>query len=60
MQQLTTQTKSTDAKAVQLFEQYSSLLKALEEKEAERSALLDQIKASSQEIKSSKEELGIL
>lgn len=59
MQNLTTQAKAADAKAVQLFEQYSSLLKALEDKEAERNTLLDQIKAATQEAKVSKEDLGI-
>jgi hypothetical protein len=60
MQHLTVQAKASDAKAVQLFEQYSSLLKALEDKEAERNSLLDQIKVANQETRVSREDLGIL
>jgi len=57
MQHLSAQAKVSDQKAVQLYEQYSSLLKALEEKEVERDNLLEQIKTTTQEGKSSKEDL---
>lgn len=57
MQQLASQMKASDSKAVQLFEQYSSLLKALEEKEVERNFLLDQVKVSSQAAKEVKDDL---
>lgn len=60
MQQLASQMKASDTKAAQLFEQYSSLLKALEDKELERNLLLDQVKVSNQAVKESKEDLGIL
>lgn len=59
MQQLASQMKASDTKAAQLFEQYSSLLKALEDKELERNLLLDQVKVSNQAVKESKEDLGI-
>ena len=59
IEHITTQAKASDSKAVQLYEQYSSLLKALEDKEAERNELLDKIKAADQETKTSKEDLGI-
>lgn len=59
IQQLTAQTKASDAKAVQLFEQYSTLLKVIEEKEGERNALLEQIKTSNLEIQTGKDDMGI-
>jgi hypothetical protein len=60
MQHLTVEVKASDAKAVQLFEQRSSLLKALEDKEAERNFLLERIKVANQETRLCREDLGIL
>ena len=60
IQQLTNQTKAADAKAMQLFEQYTTLLKTLDEKEKERTTLLEQIKEANQEIKVGKEDMDIL